>query len=163
ERWRVRVNFAPDNLLIWPADTDQMAGSGDSLSQGGEPSQTLPPGGRLGKYEIRRLLGAGGMGAVYEAVHTEIGKRVAIKVVAPGARARFLREAQLASRINHPNIVDVNDMGNEDGRAFIVMEFLDGEDLSARVERTGPMPIDELVDIMLPVCSAVAEANRLGI
>ncbi len=146
-----------------------MSGSRDSLSPDGEPSHALPPGSRLGKYEIRRLLGAGGMGAVYEAVHTEIGKRVAIKVlapelaVAPGARARFLREAQLASKINHPNIVDVNDMGNEDGRAFIVMEFLDGEDLSARLERTGPMPVDQLVDIMLPVCSAVAEAHRLGI
>ena len=147
-----------------------MAGNtGDSLTNEGEPSGTLPPGSRLGKYEIRRLLGAGGMGAVYEAHHTEIGKRVAIKVLAPelaaapGARTRFLREAQLTSKINHPNIVDVNDMGNEDGRAFIVMEFLDGEDLAQRLDRTGPMPVDQLVDIMLPVCSAVAEAHRVGI
>jgi len=147
-----------------------MAGNtGDSLTTDGEPSATLPPGSRLGKYEIRRLLGAGGMGAVYEAYHTEIGKRVAIKVLAPelaaapGARTRFLREAQLTSKINHPNIVDVNDMGNEDGRAFIVMEFLDGEDLAQRLDRTGPMPVDHLVDIMLPVCSAVAEAHRVGI
>ncbi len=136
---------------------------------GAESASTLPPGSRLGKYEIRRLLGAGGMGAVYEAHHTEIGKRVAIKVLAPelaaapGARTRFLREAQLTSKINHPNIVDVNDMGNEDGRAFIVMEFLDGEDLAQRLDRTGPMPVDQLVDIMLPVCSAVAEAHRVGI
>ncbi|HVV16612.1 MAG TPA: protein kinase [Polyangia bacterium] len=135
----------------------------------GEAAPTLPPGSRLGKYEIRRLLGAGGMGAVYEAHHTEIGKRVAIKVLAPelaavpGARTRFLREAQLTSKINHPNIVDVNDMGNEDGRAFIVMEFLDGEDLAQRLDRTGPMPVDQLIDIMLPVCSAVAEAHRVGI
>ncbi len=147
-----------------------MAGNtGDSLTTDGEAGATLPPGARLGKYEIRRLLGAGGMGAVYEAHHTEIGKRVAIKVLAPelaaapGARTRFLREAQLTSKINHPNIVDVNDMGNEDGRAFIVMEFLDGEDLAQRLDRTGPMPVDHLVDIMLPVCSAVAEAHRVGI
>src|SRR5215472_2586090 len=94
---------------------------------------TLPYGTRLGKYEIRRLLGAGGMGAVYEAAHVDIGKRVAIKVLGPemeampGARARFLREAQLTSKISHPNIVDVTDMGDEGGRAFIVMEFLSGE------------------------------------
>ncbi len=156
---------------MWAAgDGPNMPGNaGDSQSNDGQPAGTLPPGSRLGKYEIRRLLGAGGMGAVFEAHHTEIGKRVAIKVLAaelaaaPGARTRFLREAQLTSKINHPNIVDVNDMGNEDGRAFIVMEFLDGEDLAQRLERTGPMPVDELVDIMLPVCSAVAEAHRVGI
>jgi serine/threonine protein kinase len=146
-----------------------MAGnSGDSLTDAEAPP-ALPAGARLGKYEIRRLLGAGGMGAVYEAHHTEIGKRVAIKVLAPelaaapGARTRFLREAQLASKISHPNIVDVTDMGNEDGRAFLVMEFLEGEDLAQRLERTGPLPVDELVDVMLPICSAVAEAHRLGI
>jgi serine/threonine protein kinase len=143
--------------------------TGDSLTAEGDATATLPPGARLGKYEIRRLLGAGGMGAVYEAHHTEIGKRVAIKVLAhelaaaPGARTRFLREAQLTSKINHPNIVDVNDMGNEDGRASIVMEFLDGEDLSQWLDRTGPLPVDQLIDIMLPVCSAVAEAHRVGI
>src|SRR6185312_17341771 len=70
---------------------------------------------------------------------------------------------QLTSTISHPNIVNVNDMGNEGGRAFIVMEFLDGEDLSSRLDRTGPMPVAELVDIMLPVCSAVDEAHRAGI
>ena len=147
-----------------------MSGSGgDSVTAEGEPAATLAPGSRLGKYEIRRLLGAGGMGAVYEALHTEIGKRVAVKVLAPelaaapGARSRFLREAQLTSTISHPNIVNVNDMGNEGGRAFIVMEFLDGEDLSSRLDRTGPMPVAELVDIMLPVCSAVDEAHRAGI
>ncbi len=141
----------------------------DSSTADGEPSATLSAGSRLGKYEVRRLLGAGGMGAVYEAVHTEIGKRVAVKVLAPelaaapGARSRFLREAQLTSKISHPNIVNVNDMGNEDGHAFIVMEFLDGEDLARRLERTGPMPVVELVDIMVPVCSAVDEAHRAGI
>jgi eukaryotic-like serine/threonine-protein kinase len=150
--------------------TASMSGNGgDLVTEEAEPAATFPPGFRLGKYEIRRLLGAGGMGAVYEAHHTEIGKRVAIKVLAPelaaapGARTRFLREAQLASKINHPNIVAVNDVGSEDGRAFIVMEFLDGQDLAHRVERGGPMPVEELADVMLPVCSAVAEAHRVGI
>jgi serine/threonine-protein kinase len=145
------------------------SGGDFSVTDEGEPVATLAAGARLGKYEIRRLLGAGGMGAVYEAHHTEIGKRVAIKVLSPelaavpGARTRFLREAQLTSKLTHPNIVDVNDMGSEDGRAFIVMEFLDGEDLSHRLEQMGTLTVEHLVDIMLPVCSAVAEAHRVGI
>jgi eukaryotic-like serine/threonine-protein kinase len=140
---------------------------------GGPPEEpgttTLNPGTRLGKYEIVRLLGAGGMGAVYEASHTEIGKRVAIKVLSlavaavPGARARFLREAQLTSRVRHPNIVDVTDMGSEEGQTYLVMEFLRGEDLSQRLNRAGALTGPDLVDIMLPVCSAVVEAHQAGI
>jgi serine/threonine-protein kinase len=96
------------------------------MSNPGSPADenevpTLAPGTVLGKYSVVRLLGAGGMGAVYEATHTEIGKKVAIKVLSPmiaavpGARARFLREAQLTSRVRHPHIVDVADMGSDGG------------------------------------------------
>ena len=128
----------------------------------------LAPGTRLGKYAINRQLGSGGMGAVYEATHTEIGKRVAIKVLSPsiaaipGARARFLREAQLTSKIRHPNIVDVADMGNDGGQTYIVMELLAGEDLAGRLQR-GPLPAGELADVMLPVCAAVVAAHRAGV
>ena len=130
---------------------------------------TLAAGTVLGKYSIVKLLGAGGMGAVYEATHTEIQKRVAIKVLSPliaavpGARARFLREAQLTSRVRHPHIVDVADMGSDGGHTYLVMEFLHGEDLAQRLERLGPVGIEELADIMLPVCSAVAAAHAAGI
>ncbi|HVZ75371.1 MAG TPA: serine/threonine-protein kinase [Polyangia bacterium] len=130
---------------------------------------TLPAGAKLGKYQVVRLLGAGGMGAVYEAVHTEIGKRVAVKTLAPqvaaipGARQRFLREAQLTSRLRHPNIVDLSDMGTEGRVAYLVMELLAGEDLAARLERTGPMVPRELVDLTLPVCSALVAAHEAGI
>ncbi len=139
---------------------------------GGTPNErdvTLGAGTRLGKYEIARLLGSGGMGAVYEATHTEIGKRVAIKVLSPsvaaipGARARFLREAQLTSSLRHPNIVDVTDMGSDGGQTYLVMEFLRGEDLAQRLARTGPLGPQDLADIMLPVCSAVVEAHKAGI
>ncbi len=132
-------------------------------------SAELSEGARLGKYEIVRQLGAGGMGAVYEAVHTQIGKRVAIKVLAPAvaakpeARTRFLREAQLTSRVRHPHAVDVTDMGTEGDQTFLVMELLDGEDLAARLGREGRLAIPELVDIMLPVCSAVAAAHAAGV
>ena len=134
-----------------------------------EEEGPLPAGARLGKYQIVRLLGAGGMGAVYEATHTEIGKRVAIKTLSPavaaipGARQRFLREAQLTSRLDHPHIVDLSDMGTEGRIAYLVMELLAGEDLSHRLERTGPMASRELVDLMLPVCSALIVAHEAGI
>jgi serine/threonine-protein kinase len=130
---------------------------------------TLPAGARLGKYQIVRLLGAGGMGAVYEALHTEIGKRVALKTLSPavaaipGARQRFLREAQLTSRLRHPHVVDLTDMGSEGRTAYLVMELLAGEDLAHRFERTGPMGPRDLVDLMLPVCSALSTAHGAGI
>jgi hypothetical protein len=145
-----------------------MTGSGE-IPEEGPGEVVLPVGTRLGKYEIVRLLGAGGMGAVYEASHTEIGKRVAVKVLGsaiaavPGARVRFLREAQLTSKVRHPNIVDVTDMGNEGGQAFLVMEFLEGQDLAQRLAVAKKMPQAELVDIMLPVCSAVSAAHAAGI
>ena len=144
-----------------------MTDSGEIPEDPGEPP--LASGTRLGKYQIARLLGAGGMGAVYEAAHTEIGKRVAVKVLGsaiaaiPGARARFLREAQLTSKVRHPNIVDITDMGNEGGQAFLVMEFLEGEDLGGRLGHGPPMAVVELVDIMLPVCSALTAAHAAGI
>jgi serine/threonine protein kinase len=130
---------------------------------------TLRDGTRLGKYQIVRLLGQGGMGAVYEAFHTEIGKRVAIKTLAPavaaipGARQRFLREAQLTSRLRHPHIVDLTDMGSEGRIAYLVMELLAGEDLANRLERAGVFSPRELVDLMLPVCSALVTAHEAGI
>ncbi len=133
-----------------------------------EREPALSPGTRLGKYEIVRRLGAGGMGAVYEGIHTEIGRRVAIKVLSPaiaatpGARVRFLREAQLTTKVRHPHIVDVTDIGNEAGQAYIVMELLQGEDLSQRLER-GPLSPQELADYLLPVCAAVGAAHRAGI
>ena len=134
-----------------------------------DAAATLPPGTRLGKYEVVRRLGAGGMGTVYEAIHAEIGKRVAVKVLSPavaameGARARFLREAQLTSKVRHLHAVDVTDMGTEGDHSYLVMELLSGEDLATRLARDGRMDPHELVDIVLAVCSAVMAAHRAGI
>jgi serine/threonine-protein kinase len=130
---------------------------------------TLAPGTCLGKYRVVRLVGEGGMGAVYEGIHLEIGKRVAIKTMSPAlaaipdARARFLREAQLTSRVRHPHAVDVTDVGSDAGHTFLVMEFLEGEDLAEHIRRRGPLPLEEIGDIMLPVLAAVAAAHDEGI
>src|SRR5687768_8824300 len=101
----------------------------------------LRPGVVLGKYQIVRPLGAGGMGSVYEAVHTGIGKPVALKTMSaslandPRAEQRFLREAAAASRLEHPHVVDVTDFGSEHGIIYIVMELMRGEDLAALIQR----------------------------
>ena len=100
------------------------------------------------RYLIVRRIGEGGMGAVYEAKHTIIGKRVAVKVLLEKFLtksdfvARLLQEARLASAIGHEHIVDVTDFGTtDDGRAFVVMEFLEGEALSQLVMREAPLPV----------------------
>jgi serine/threonine protein kinase len=129
----------------------------------------LAPGTCLGKYQIVRFLGEGGMGAVYEGLHLDIGKRVAIKVISPAlallpeARARFLLEAQLTSRVRHPHTVDVTDVGMETGQAFLVMEYLEGEDLAKHIMYGGLLPLEHVTDIALPVLAAVAAAHEQGI
>jgi eukaryotic-like serine/threonine-protein kinase len=133
------------------------------------PSSTLAAGTCLGKYQVVRLIGEGGMGAVYEGVHLAIGKKVAIKVMSPDlaadpdARARFLREAQLTSRVRHPHAVDVTDIGSEAGQTFLVMELLDGEDLASFIEWRGRLPLEQAADVMLAVSAAVAAAHDEGI
>ncbi len=129
----------------------------------------LSAGTLFGKYKIVRLLGEGGMGAVYEAVHTELEKRVALKTLHreysmnADARARFIREGRAASKIRHPHVVDVTDVGTQDGMPFMVMAFLEGESLEALLERERALPVERVADILLPVCDALATAHAAGI
>jgi serine/threonine-protein kinase len=123
-----------------------------------------------GKYRIVRLVGEGGMGAVYEAEHTLLGKRVAIKVIAPEfahdaqAVQRFYREAQAAARIGHENIVEVNDVAQtEDGQPYIVMELLHGKSLAAAILESAPLPVGRAVDITSQVLEALQAAHDAGI
>jgi serine/threonine-protein kinase len=122
------------------------------------------------RYAIIRRIGEGGMGAVYEARHAIIGKRVAVKVLLEKFLenqelvARLLQEARLASSIGHENIVDVTDYGTtSDGRAFVVMEFLDGEPLAQLVMRDAPLPVERSLGILRQVCSALSAAHAKGI
>jgi eukaryotic-like serine/threonine-protein kinase len=123
-----------------------------------------------GRYEIVRRIGEGGMGAVYEARHVVIGKRVAVKVLLEKFLAksdfvaRLLQEARLASSIGHENIVDVTDFGTtDDGRSFVVMEFLDGEALSQLIMREAPLPVERSLRIARQVASALGAAHAKGI
>lgn len=122
------------------------------------------------KYGVTAIIGEGGMGAVYEAEHLEIGRLVAVKVMHPSetqrpeAVARLEHEARIAGRIGHPNICEVYDMGRlPDGSPYLVMERLHGETLAQRIARCGAVPPYELVDIMLQVLSALVTAHELGI
>ncbi len=121
-------------------------------------------------YEVTRLLGRGGMGAVWEARHQRLpGKRVAIKVLHPDiardaeALARFRREAEIASRLGHPNIIEVHDFNQlADGAPYLVLEFLQGESLDARMAR-GPLSLDELMTIARQIGYGLRAAHEQNI
>jgi hypothetical protein len=130
----------------------------------------LAAGALIGEYRIVRHLGSGGMGSVYEAVHVDIGKTVALKLLSrdlasdPRARARFLREALAASRLVHPHVVNVTDVGDEGDLLFLVMELLRGEDLASCINRQPRgLPIEEAVDILLAVSAGVFAAHQAGV
>src|SRR5215831_16647462 len=133
--------------------------------QGEGAGWPLAAGTMLGRYQVVRLVAEGGMGAVYEGRHVEIGKRVAIKAMSPAlaaipeARARFVHEAQVTSHVRHPHIIDVTDIGSEAGHPFLVMEYLEGEDLAKHIWRRGPLAIEEVADIGLPLLAAVGAAH----
>ena len=139
------------------------------MSSSEPPADTLAEGTTLGRYQIRRLIGQGGMGCVYEAVHRDLKKRVAIKTLLPALAAnaevkeRFFREGEAASRIRHPHVVDVTDVGAEGAVIYLVMEFLQGEDLSALIRREGPLSVERTADIMLPVMAAIVTAHDQGV
>jgi serine/threonine protein kinase len=122
------------------------------------------------RYTVRRRLATGGMGTVYEAVHVELGRMVAVKVLSAGysshreAIARFQREARAAGRIEHPNIVQILDLGNLDsGEPYLVMELLEGEDLADRIARQGALTPQEVVEILEPIARALDAVHREGV
>jgi serine/threonine protein kinase len=126
-------------------------------------------GARLGPYRILRPLGVGGMATVFAAEHVGLQKRVAVKVLREqlalddDVRRRFVREGVLASRVRHPHVVDVTDVGEDEGRSYLVMEYLEGECLGARMARRGPLPVGEALTMMLPIVCGLGAAHRAGV
>jgi Tol biopolymer transport system component len=117
---------------------------------------------RLGPYEITALLGAGGMGEVYEARDTRLDRIVAIKICKGGLSARFEREARAISSLNHQHICALYDIGREDSMEYLVMEYLEGETLEARL-RKGALPMDEALRIAAQIAGALDVAHRKGV
>lgn len=122
----------------------------------------LPPGARLGPYEIVDQIGAGGMGRVYKACDTRIGRTVAIKVLNAEFSDRLRVEAQAISALSHPHVCALYDIGDQDGAAYLVMEYLEGESLSAHIKR-GPLPLDRALRYGAEIASALAAAHAQGI
>ncbi|MEA2416515.1 MAG: eukaryotic-like serine/threonine-protein kinase [Thermoanaerobaculia bacterium] len=128
---------------------------------------TLPRGARLGPYEIEELIGRGGMGEVYRASDTRLGRDVAIKVLSshlagdPASLGRFRREARAIAALSHPNIVAVFDVGSEGDTQFVVTELLEGETLRAKL--AAPLPGDETLRIAIAIADGLAAAHAKGI
>ena len=126
---------------------------------------TASAGARYGPYELLSLIGAGGMGEVYRARDTRLDRFVAIKVLhpelneRPDRRARFEIEARAISSLSHPHICALFDVGEQDGRAFLVMEYLDGETVDDRLAR-GPLPLDHVVRYAMEISDALDHAHR---
>src|SRR5262252_5364008 len=122
------------------------------------------PGTKLGPYEIQTPLGAGGMGEVYRARDTRLDRCVAIKVLAshlsssPDLKQRMEREARAISALNHSHICQLYDLGTQNGTEYLVMEFLEGETLAARLLR-GPLPLNEVLRIGTDISEALNAAH----
>ncbi len=123
-----------------------------------------------GKYRVARVLGRGGMGVVVEAHHIQLDDRVALKFLLPEyathpeASERFLREARAAVKIKSEHVARVSDVGTlETGAPYMVMEYLNGTDLSSLLEKNGPMPLQDAVDYVIQGCEAINEAHTYGI
>ena len=137
----------------------------DGLRGETPPPATPKAAGRLGRYRILHRLGQGGMGIVFAAEDESLGRRVAVKTIAEpdeSARKRFRREARAAAGVNHPNVCQVYEIGEDSGQLFIAMELLEGEPLSARLSR-GPMPVPEAIALGRGMLSALGALHATGI
>jgi eukaryotic-like serine/threonine-protein kinase len=132
-----------------------------------EPSGTMI-GQRIGRYRVASPLGGGGMGEVYLAEDLRLGRKVALKLLAPRSigdsqmRGRFLREARLASALDHPNICTIYEVGEDSGRSFIAMQYVEGKTLKDLVDRQ-PLGLKSLLSISLQVANALEAAHSQGI
>jgi serine/threonine protein kinase len=160
-----RPEPAPSGSAPLAAPAVAAAGSGAGTSAEGSLV-----GQRVGKYEIVRVIGRGGMGTVYEALNTTIGKRVAMKFVdaetarSKDASARFQREAEAASAVESAHIVDIFDSGySDEGQPYIVMELLRGEDLGYRIKRCGRLELGEAIHVTAQILRGLHRAHEAGI
>jgi hypothetical protein len=128
----------------------------------------LPPGTRLGRFEVSRFLGAGSVGRVYRALDPTLGREVAIKALAEAFRGdavalrRFEREARLLATVNHPNVAAIHGLEMIEGAPYLILELVEGDTLEERLRR-GPLPVAEAVEVARQIAEALEEAHRKGV
>jgi serine/threonine-protein kinase len=153
-------------IALLSAHTGADAAFGDVARS--QTAHAFPPGFRLGPYEIHHLIGAGGMGEVYRAHDTTLGRDVALKILPdafaadPDRLARFRREAKTLASLNHPNIGGIHGLEGAGGVQALVLELVEGDDLSQRIER-GPLPVEEALPIARQIADALDAAHEQGI
>ncbi|MCY1058497.1 serine/threonine-protein kinase [Nannocystis sp. SCPEA4] len=154
---------------LGPAPDARAAVAAASEAEGLVAGQVRPGQRVANRFVVARLLGAGGMGAVYLARDERLGEDVALKVIAglglldPSAADRLRREASTARRISHPNVVRLHDIGEESGLLFLSMEYVAGESLAARLKRIGAIPAAQLRPIAEQLCDGLAAAHAAGV
>lgn len=127
------------------------------------------PGSRLGDYLLEELQGSGGCALVYRARHVQLERTVALKVLRGELRydaelnTRFLREGRAAVKVVHHNVVSMLDVGQDGDVAYLVMEWLDGEDAATWISREGAQPVEKALEVLIPICSAIASGHRAGV
>src|SRR6266571_1719583 len=137
-------------------------------NESSEMNETLPVNSNISHYRILSKLGAGGMGEVYLAQDTQLGRHVAIKLLPPEtvsdehARKRLVREACAVATLDHPNICSIYEVGEADGRSFIAMQYIEGETLDARIKRK-PLELKQSLTLASQIADALAEAHSRGI
>jgi|GEM_PF-1350723 len=135
----------------------------------GDATNSAKPELRIGSYRLLHSLGSGGMSSVFKAVHIESGHEVALKVLprtlakSSSLLQRFLREAKSAEALQHPNIVSIYDRGVDNGRHYLVLEFVEGGDLHDRVKNRGPLPVPEAIAVILKVAEGLQFASSRGL
>lgn len=144
-----------------------MSGTGGSWPPGTGANRSLPE--RIGHYRVTGRIGRGAMGVVYSGRDERTGRPVALKVMMADlegdaeTRERFSREANVAGKMVHRNVINVYEMGEEDGRLYMVMELLDGETLGDYMKRVGQLPLEHALDLMMQVCEGLAIAHAHAI
>ncbi len=161
--------LASQQLLMAPSSTSARAAAESAETEAFSISN-IKPGDRVaGRFVVERLLGSGGMGAVYLARDEQLGESVALKVIAgaalldPAAADRFRREASAARRISHANVVRIHDIGEEGGMLFLSMEYIAGDSLSTLLDRHGTLPLPQLRQVVAQMCAGLDAAHAAGV
>ena len=141
----------------------------DTCSVSNVAGSTLTPGTTVAGYRIEALIGRGGMGAVYRAEEQGLGRKVALKVIAPELasderfRERFLRESRIAASLDHPHIVPIYQAGEDDGVLFLAMRYVEGSDLAKLLASEGALESKRAVELLSQIAEALDAAHEKGL